>query len=84
VRDLEAARRLADGGKAWATVLISDVPLPEGTDEAVADAIEAGAPHLDADGRAQLRAAYLGNLTWSQAAAAAGLELDGPAGSPAP
>ena len=76
VRDLEAARRLADGAKAWATVLISEVPLPEGGDAAVADAIEAGAPHLDADGRAQLRDAYLGNLTWAQAAAAVGVDLD--------
>ena len=74
VRDLEAARRLA-GGKAWATLLISDVPLTEGSDAAVAASIAAGAPHLDAAGRAELQAGYLGNLTWAQAASATGLEL---------
>jgi hypothetical protein len=74
VRDLEAAQRLA-AGKAWGTLLVSDVPLPAGTDAAVAAAIEAGAPHLDPAGREALRAGYLGNLTWAQAAAVTGLEL---------
>jgi hypothetical protein len=81
VRDLEGARRLADGAKSWATVLISDETLAEGTDAAVAAAIAAGAPHLDAPGRAELQRAYLGNLTWAQAAAASSPPLDAP---PAP
>ncbi len=74
VRDLEAARRLSEG-KPWGTLLISDVPLAAGADDAVAAAVGAGAPQLDGPEREELAAAYLGNLTWDAAAAAAGLDL---------
>ena len=76
VRDLEAAQRLADSAKPWATLLLSDAPVPDGGDAAVAAAIEAGAPHLEVDERRELGAAYLGNLSWAQAGAAVGLDLE--------
>jgi hypothetical protein len=73
IRDLEAARQMA-AGRRWATLLLSDRPLAEATDEALARSLPEGAPHLDDEQRAELREAYLGNLTWEGACAAVGLE----------
>lgn len=72
IRDLEAARQMAIG-RHWASLLISDLPLAEGTDEAVARSLPEGAPHLDDEQRGELHQAYLGNLTWECACEAVGL-----------
>lgn len=69
VRDIEAARSLA-AGRQWGCLLLSEDRLEIG-DELLGDrALGAAAPHLDPAERSELRAAYLGNLTWAQAAAA--------------
>ena len=74
MRDLEAARRLADGGKATGCSC-SPVPRrPDGDPEAVAAAVAAGAPQLDPGERDEL-AAWLGAITWEDAAPATGLDL---------
>lgn len=72
IRDLEAARQMA-AGRRWASLLISDIPLAEGTAEALTRSLPEGAPHLDDEQRAALGAAYLGNVTWETAADAVGL-----------
>lgn len=69
VRDLESARQLA-GSRRWATLLLSDAPVPGGSGDAVAGSLPAAAPHLDDAGRQELADAYLGNVTWQEAAAA--------------
>ena len=71
VRDLEAARRFGEGGKAWGVLVLGVESEPEDAD-ALTKEIAAGAPHLDAAQRRELAAGYLGALTWSQAAAATG------------
>jgi hypothetical protein len=73
VRDLESARRLADG-RAFAGLLVCDGgPPAEVADEtAIAATIAAGTPHLDAAGRDDLRNGYLGCLSWTQVRAATG------------
>ncbi len=73
IRDLEAARQMA-AGRRWATLLLSDRPIADATDEALARSLPQGAPHLDDEQRTELREAYLGNLTWERASAAVGLE----------
>jgi len=71
VRDLEAAQRFANGGKAWGVLVLGGAD--ERPDAAgLAQEVAAGAPHLDATARAELAAGYLGALSWSQAAAATG------------
>lgn len=75
IRDLEAARRLADGGKAWGALVLCDGAVSDAGDAAVAAAVSAGAPQLDAGERQDLADAYLGELSFAQAAAAVGLEL---------
>ena len=77
VRNLEAARQIASE-RAWASLLISDRPLAEGSDEAVARSLPQGAPHLDDEERGELGEAYLGNLSWEDAAAAVGLRTPTP------
>jgi hypothetical protein len=72
VRDLEAAKRLADG-KAYAALVISDERLPDADDEHLKAALPLAAPHLDDVERAELNNAYLGNLTWTEAREAVGL-----------
>lgn len=72
VRSLEAAKALAEYRR-FASILISPRPLPEGSDEHLERGLADAAPHLDAQGRAELHAAYLGNLTWEAAEAAVGL-----------
>jgi hypothetical protein len=69
VRYLEAARQLADDRR-YATLVLSDAPRPDAAPEAVRASLADAAPHLDQAGLAQLADAYLGNLTWAQAAAA--------------
>jgi hypothetical protein len=69
VRTLEAARALAEHRR-WASVLISPRPLSQASDAHLEATLAQAAPHLDAHERAQLRAAYLGNLTWEAAEAA--------------
>jgi hypothetical protein len=75
VRDLEAARHYAQG-KQWGSLLISERELPDGTREALAEALPDAAPHLDDAGREELRRAYLGNLTWEHAYASVGLPFE--------
>jgi hypothetical protein len=75
VRNLEAARELARGRR-WATLLLSEEPEPAGTPDALAASVRDAAPHLDPAQREQLEAAYLGNLTWTDACAATGVDFD--------
>ena len=74
VRDLEAAKRLADG-KAFGAIVISDRPLAEADDVHLARVLPAAAPHLDDEDRAELRNGYLGNVTWADACDAVGLSF---------
>jgi hypothetical protein len=73
VRDLEAARRLADG-RAFVGVLIGDdePPVELADESAVAATFAAGTPHLDDAGRDDLRNGYLGHLSWAQLRAVTG------------
>jgi hypothetical protein len=73
VRDLEAARRLGEDGKAWG-VLVLGVQGEREDADALTREIAAGAPHLDAAQRQELAAGYLGALSWSEAELATGLE----------
>lgn len=73
VRNLEAAKQLS-AGRAWGSLLLSETPVPEGTDEELEVMLGPGAPHLEAAARAELHAHYLGNLTWQQACTATGLD----------
>jgi hypothetical protein len=77
VRGLEAARQIASERR-WASVLISDQALAEGSDEALRRSLPQAAPHLDDEQRGELREAYLGNLTWTGASAAVGLPTPAP------
>jgi hypothetical protein len=71
VRALEAAERLAaPDGRAWGTVLLAPCPLADGTPDALAESLPAGAPHRAVSDRAALAAGYLGQLTWEAAEAA--------------
>ncbi len=75
VRDLEAARQLANG-RSWASVLISEEPLDDGSAEALRRALPRAVPHLDQRQQDELGTAYLGNLTWREACAAVELPFD--------
>jgi hypothetical protein len=77
VRGLEAARQLAHGRR-WASLAISERRVAQAAPENVRQSLEQGAPHLDAQARADLGDAYLGNLTWVQARRAVGLPLTSP------
>jgi hypothetical protein len=70
IHDLEAARHLAAEEKRYATLVLSERPLPEAGDEHVERTLAQATPHLDDPERAELHAAYLGNLTWEAACAA--------------
>lgn len=72
VRNLEAAKQLAEG-RAWASMLISEEPIAEGTPAGLASVLPRSAPHLGPEERDELHAHYLGNLTWRQACDATGL-----------
>ena len=78
VRNLEAARHLADG-KRFASLVLSDRPLRDASDEHLERTLPEAAPHLDELERRELHDAYLGNLTWEDAGDAVGI----PRGSPA-
>lgn len=73
VRNLEAARERAIG-RAWGTLLISEDLVPDGSFGAVAASLDDAAPHLTDLERAQLQAAYLGNITWREACEAIGAD----------
>lgn len=75
VRDLESARRLAEG-RAFAGLLIcdGDPPAEVADASAVAATIAAGTPHLDGTARDDVLHGYLGCLSWAQARAATGAE----------
>lgn len=72
VRNLEAARHLADG-KRFASVVLSQRPLPDAADEHLERTLPEAAPHLDELERRELHDAYLGNLTWDEAGDAVGI-----------
>jgi hypothetical protein len=63
-RNLEAARQLAHGRR-FATILITEEPIEEGRIETVGASLDAAVPHLSDGERAELQAAYLGNITWA-------------------
>jgi hypothetical protein len=76
VRDLEAAKGLSEG-KQWATLLLSEEPLEQGSRAELERTLPESAPHLSDAERAELLEAYLGNLTWRearQAVSSAGLD----------
>jgi hypothetical protein len=75
VRNLEAAKQLANE-RTWATLLLSEVLVPEGSDAGLNATLPASAPHLDDSGRDELRAHYLGNLTWQEACQATGVRFE--------
>jgi hypothetical protein len=75
VRNLEAARHLADG-KRFATLVLSHRPLRDAADEHLERTLPEAAPHLDVLERRELHDGYLGNLTWDQACAAVGIPRD--------
>lgn len=72
VRNLEAARHLADG-KRFATLVLSHRPVAEASDEHLERTLPEAAPHLDELERRALHDAYLGNLTWDDACDAVGI-----------
>ena len=69
VRDIEAARDLA-AGRVWASLLLSREPIGIGAEILGQAALADAAPHLNAESRRELGEAYLGNLTFRQAAIA--------------
>ena len=75
VRNLEAARELAKG-RTWATMLISEEPIADGSVEAVAASLDEAAPHLRGVRACAVQHAYLGNVTWKQACDATGCGYD--------
>jgi hypothetical protein len=72
VRNLEAAKALSEG-RQWASVLLSDEPLEQGSREELQRVLPDSAPHLSDLDHAELLSAYLGNLTWREATEAVGL-----------
>lgn len=72
VRNLEAAGQMAHG-RAWASLLLTEAPIPEGTDEGLDSVLVDSAPHLSDAQRRDLHSRYLGNLTWAEACAATGV-----------
>jgi hypothetical protein len=75
VRNLEAAKQLA-GGRRWASLLLAETEIPEGSDAGLDAVLADSAPHLDAAQRSELRGAYLGNATWRQVCEATGVDFD--------
>jgi hypothetical protein len=80
VRALEAAKQIA-ADRRWTTLLLSDQPLAHGTDDYLERTLAVAAPHLSDGERAELHAAYLGNMTWEQACEAVGFERGAPSTS---
>jgi hypothetical protein len=75
VRNLEAAKQLANG-RSWAAMVLSESPMPEASDSGISALLPTSAPHLDDAGREELREHYLGNLTWQQACDSTGLPFE--------
>jgi hypothetical protein len=73
VRILEAANQLSRG-REWASLLMSETTVPDGSDAYLAAVLSASAPHLTSAERRELQAHYLGNVTWEQACHATGLD----------
>jgi hypothetical protein len=78
VRTLEAARQLANGRR-WGTLWLADAGVADDDDAAVQAAVDAGAPHLSAAARDEMRAAYLGAVSWEAAADALAVPATRPA-----
>ena len=74
VRNLEAAKHVSNG-RAWASVLISETEVPEGTAAALDKSLPSAAPHLSDAERSELHDHYLGNITWRTACDATGLDF---------
>jgi hypothetical protein len=72
VRDLEAARRYGEAGKAWGVLVLGAAQERE-EDEVLLREVAAGAPHLGEEERRDLADGYLGALSWQEAAAAVDL-----------
>lgn len=70
IRVLEAAKQLAHGRR-WATLALGEGQAADG---ALDDQLESGAPHLSGAERDELRASYLGTLTFDEAAAVTHLD----------
>jgi hypothetical protein len=66
VRNLEAAKQIA-AGRRWASMLLSENHLPEGSVAVLDQTLAESTPHLGTVERDELRTAYLGNLTWREA-----------------
>ena len=69
IRVLEAARELAEG-RVWGTLLLTEAPVELGADVLSDEALARAARHLSSGEQRELRAAYLGNLTYDTAAEA--------------
>lgn len=72
----EAARDLARG-QAFATMLATEEPDPDGDLDAVAAALDDAAPHLDEREPGALQVSYLGKLTWATVCETIGVRYDG-------
>jgi hypothetical protein len=72
VRALEGAHQVA-AHRAWATLLLSDTPVPGAGLDEIATQLAVGTPHLRPEERRAAQTAYLGNLTWRDACAAVDL-----------
>ena len=68
-RNLEAARDLA-AGREFGVFVIGEEEIPE----TALGSSEAGLPHLNTAGRAELMSHYLGTLTWSQVCQVTGMD----------
>ena len=68
-RNLEAARDLA-AGREFGVFVIGEEEIPE----TALGSPEAGLPHLNTAGRAELMSHYLGTLTWSQVCDVTGMD----------
>jgi hypothetical protein len=75
VRNLEAAKHLANGRR-WASLLLSETEIFEGSDAGLDAVLPESAPHLNAAQRGELHGAHLGNVTWRQACEATGLDFN--------
>jgi hypothetical protein len=72
-RTTESANHIAQG-KAWASLLLSPEPIEAARAPVFAHSVAQAAPHLDGDERLDLANAYLGNVTWTAARRAVGLD----------
>ncbi len=73
VRNAEAARQLAGGGRTSASLLISEEPIDNGDRKRFAASLDDAAPHLGEPELAELQRSYLGNVTWEEACETVGI-----------